>query len=58
MYKPDKFKPIIIKFRTPNGNQWEEQYSTRMLDIFKKDKHVIEIRDRETDNIIYSKEGK
>ena len=49
---------VIITFRTPNGNMWEESHSSTMIDIFKKDPTVYEIRNRDNDNLIYKKEGK
>ena len=56
MYKNPKFKPIIVRFRTANGNEWEESYTTRLVDIFKKDKNVIKIIDADTDEIMYKRE--
>ena len=53
MHKNTKSKPIIITFKTANGNQWDENHSSGMLDIFKKDPTVYVIVDRETDEIIY-----
>ena len=49
---------LNITFRTPNGNTWEEIHSSKMLEIFKKDPTVYEIRNRDNDNLIYRKEGK
>ena len=53
MYKSDKFKSIIVTFKTPNGNQWDETYTTRLFDVFIKDPTVYVIIDKETDEIIY-----
>lgn len=53
MNKYPKSKPIIVTFRTPNGNQWDETYSMRTFDLFKKDPTVFVIVDKETDEIIY-----
>ena len=53
MHKNTKSKPIIVTFKTPNGNQWDENHSSGMLDIFKKDPTVFVIVDKETDEIIY-----
>lgn len=58
MYKNSKQRPIVITFRTPNGNQWDETYSMRIFDIFKKDPTVLIIIDKETDEIIYRREEK
>ena len=54
----EKLPEIIITFRTPNGNQWDEIYSIRLLDIFKKDPTVYEIRNKADDELIYKKEEK
>lgn len=53
MYKNPKFKSIIVTFKTPNGNQWDETYTTRLFDVFVKDPTVYIIIDKETDEIIY-----
>ena len=53
MYNSDKFKSIIVTFKTPNGNQWDETYTTRLFDVFIKDPTVYVIIDKETDEIIY-----
>ena len=58
MNKNTRFKPIIITFRTPNGSEWNEMYTSRLIDIFTKDPTVIEIKEEETDKLIYKKEGK
>lgn len=47
---------VVITFKTPNGNMWEEVHSNHMIDIFKKDPTVYEIRNRSTDELIYNKE--
>ncbi|MBO5712016.1 MAG: hypothetical protein J6R47_04185 [Acholeplasmatales bacterium] len=56
MHKNPKSKPIIITFRTPNGNQWDETHSIQTFDLFKKDPAVFVIVDKETDEIIYRRE--
>ena len=58
MYINEKSKPIIVTFRTPNGNIWEETHDMKMLNLFKKDITVLEIRDKQTDNILYTKGAK
>lgn len=57
MSKYTKDSQIIVTFRTPNGNIWDETHSIRMLDILKKDPTVYEIRDTEEYEIIYTKES-
>lgn len=56
MKRIDGSKKIVVIFQTTGKTTWEETWSTNLIDIFKKDPTVVEIRDRETDNIIYSKE--
>ena len=56
MKRLDGSKKIVVTFQTVGKTTWEEIWSTNLIDIFKKDCTVIEIRDKETDNIIYSRE--
>ena len=58
MFKHIKARPLIVVFRTPNGNEWEESYSGIILDILKKDPTVYKIIDKETYEIIYSRREK
>ena len=58
MKRITKDTSITITFKTPNGNIWEEIHSGLMVDIFKKNPTVDEIRDKESDKLIYKKEGK
>ena len=55
MKKFDEFalKPIIITFKTPNGEMWDESYTMRLYDLFIKDPTVYEIRNKLTDEILY-----
>ena len=50
------FDPIVITFRTPNGEMWNETYSMRLYDLFIKDPTVYEIHNKKTDELIYKKE--
>lgn len=48
---------ITITFKKKNGETWEEHYSTYVLDIFKKDPEVYEIRYTDTDKLIYKRDN-
>ena len=47
---------IIVTFKTPNGNTWDECHYASMTEIFMKALDVQEIREKDTDKLIYSKE--
>ena len=47
---------ITITFKKKNGEIWEEQYSSYIIDIFKRNPEVYEIRYTDTDKLIYSRE--
>ena len=47
---------ITITFKKKNGEIWEEHYSSYMLDIFKNDPEVFEIRYTDTGKIIYRRD--
>ena len=58
MAKHFRSYPMIITFRTPNGNTWSETHSSTLLSIFKKDTTVMEIRNKTTDEIIFKRKDK
>ena len=51
------YRKIIVTFKKKNGEMWEERYSIYVLDIFKKDPEVYEIRYTDTDEIIYKRDN-
>ena len=53
-----KNNPVVITFKTLNGNIWEETHYGNMVDMFINDPTVYEIRNQSNDQIIYKKEGK
>ena len=52
-----KFQTIIVTYRKKNGAEWEETYSTRILDILKQDPTVFEIRYKDSDKLIYRRDS-
>ena len=52
-----KYPAVIITFKKKNGEMWEETYSSLILDIFKNDPDVYEIRYRDSDELIYRREN-
>ena len=45
---------IIVTFKKKNGESWEETYSSYLIDLFKNNPEVIEIRNKDSNKIIYS----
>ena len=57
MKKFDFGNTIIVTFKTPNGNTWDECHYASMTEMFMKAPDVQEIREKDTDKLIYSKEA-
>ena len=53
-HKP--YYPIIVEFRKLNGVAWSEEYSSRLLSLFKKCKDTYRIIDKNKDKIIYERQ--
>ena len=57
MKRIDEFalKPIVITFKPPNGEIWEETYTMRLFDLFIMDPTVYEIHNKLTDELLYKR---
>lgn len=50
------YYPIIVEFKKKNGETWSEEYSSRLLTLFKKCSDTYRIINKNEDKIIYEKE--
>lgn len=50
-----RYNKITVVFRQKNGMEWEEHYSSRMIEVFKKDPSVYQIKYTDTGKIIYTR---
>ena len=53
-----KYYPgVIVTFKKKNGEVWNETYSYRLIDMFKRNPEVYEIRYTDTDKLIYRRDN-